>query len=134
MGYQESYISTKNNKDLEKILDIFKKYNIRCEKDLFASCVAKITLKKDISSIGDNAKSFKEGKEFLYICGDRSAQRRNSDLFDIESDSDYQAFSLEEKRIIDDIDIIFTEDMPSKLIFNEDSGYAIVEDINLSSI
>ena len=132
MGYQESYIKAKNN-NLESVLDIFKKYNIRCENDFFASCVAKITIQKNLYSVEHN-KFLAKGEEYLYISGDRSVQRDNICLFDIESKEDYESFSVEEREIIDNIDIIYTEYIPSSVIFDKDNGYAIIEDLKLSPI
>lgn len=46
MGNQASFISTNRNSDLGKIIELFKKYNIRTAEDEMCGCYAKVTLNK----------------------------------------------------------------------------------------
>lgn len=133
MGYQESYIFTNNNNDLNKIVDIFKRHNIRTTDDWECSCVAKIKLNKNVktnvSIFGESDiedEEFENGKEFLYMSGERYPQRSVNNLFDTYN-IDYTEV---ERNLIDNVSIIFTEYMPSSNIFNS-TDYASVEDIKI---
>lgn len=131
MSYQESYISTKDNKDMDKILNIFKKCNIRCFNDKEASCISKITLKKDIQH---EDYSFEKGKEFLYISGERFTQKSLSNLFKLDDKMVNKLLSKEELNLISTIDIIFAESLPTEDIFNNKTDYATIEYLKLEPI
>lgn len=81
MGYQESFIytsklNTKANKEhLDQIIQMFKKYNVRCNDDMLASCVCRLRFNKAVGG-------FKKGMEMLVICGERGPQRSQHLLFD----------------------------------------------------
>lgn len=124
MGYQESYIFTKKNEDLDKIISMFDKHEIRTTGDNYCSCACKITLNKDIEDEFNT--KYKKGKQFLYMVGERHEQRCIGNMFNI-NEIDY---TDQEKKLINKVDIVFTEYFPSSKIFN-DSEYASIEDIVL---
>ena len=62
---------------------MFKKYDMRCEDDKYARCYAKITLKKDIEG-------FKKGTQFLYMYGDRFAQKNIEGIYNIDKEEDFK--------------------------------------------
>lgn len=114
MGYQESFIHTvysnveRNNKDINDILEIFKKYDVRCDGDDIAECVEKLRFKKNI----DN---YKKGMEILWISGDRQAQRGNFELFDLYFDekinSDGNNYTKEEMKLINRVKLRFLDNI-----------------------
>lgn len=134
MGYQESYIYTDRNSDIEKILNIFVKHDIRCEDDDCARCAAKITLKKDIEGhTNEGIKLFKEGKTFLYLYGERFAQRNVEGIYNIDDKKDFKRYTKEELEIINRTKSMFAECMPSDIIFG-DKNIANVEFISVKAL
>lgn len=93
MGYQESFIYTKKNnveanrRDIEKIISMFQKYNVRCSGDLLASCDCRLKFNEQVGK-------FPTGMEMLVVCGERSVQRSGLRLFDENS------LTLKEKALI----------------------------------
>ena len=93
MGYQESFIYTRKNnveanrQDIEKIISMFQKYNVRCSDDLLASCDCRL-------KFNDPVGKFPAGMEMLVVCGERSAQRSSLLLFDAK------ALTLSERALI----------------------------------
>lgn len=108
MGYQQSYIVTKENNDNDKVLDIFKKHNIRCKGDKEANCIAKITLRKDVEL---KEFSFKKGKEFLCVAGDRFSQKSVTRMFELDDNSRFSKLSEDELDFISTLEIIFAEEI-----------------------
>lgn len=110
MGYQESYLHTttsnieRNNEDIQKVLEIFKKYDIRCLGDDMATCYLKVHCKK-------NCGKYKKGMDVLFIVGDRTAQRCNRYVFNIFEPEDAEIFTKEELKIIDRVKITFYDDI-----------------------
>lgn len=133
MGNQASFISTNRNSDLGKIIELFKKYNIRTAEDEMCGCYAKITLNKQIrtnvdevwGTVGDN-QTFKKGKQFLLIEGERYYQRNLENMFEMD-DVEY---TDEELDLIYNIEIIFTDYFPCDKIF-KDSKYATIEELDI---
>ncbi len=133
MGSQSSFISTNRNSDLDKIIELFKKYNIRTADDEICSCYAKVTLSKRIRStvdevwgtIGSN-KIFRKGKQFLLIEGERGCQSDIEDMFDIDNIE----YTDKELDLIYKIEIIFADYLPCDKIF-ESKEYAIIEDLDI---
>jgi hypothetical protein len=127
MGYQESYVTTKNKKDFEKLVDYFKKNKLWLNNDDSISLVEIITLNKEIK--GDyyymchpeTTYKFCKGTKFLYFVGERYAQRSYFDLFDLENIEP----SDEDMKWIKDVKIIFTECFPSEEIFGE-HGHEVI--------
>ncbi|HHU56244.1 MAG TPA: hypothetical protein GXZ48_06130 [Acholeplasmataceae bacterium] len=133
MGNQASFISTSKNSDLDKIISLFEKYNIRTADDEMCSCCAKVTLNKQIrltidevwGSVGNN-KTFKKGKQFLLLVGERCCQRDIEDMFDMENIQ----YNDKELDLIYSIDIIFADYFPTEKMF-EDIKYATIEDLDV---
>lgn len=133
MGNQASFISTSKNSDLDKIISLFEKYNIRTADDEMCSCCAKVTLNKQIrltidevwGTVGNN-KTFKKGKQFLLLVGERCCQRDIEDMFDMENIQ----YNDKELDLIYSIDIIFADYFPTEKMF-EDIKYATIEDLDV---
>lgn len=123
MGYQESCIYTDNSSDIKKIIDMFKKYDMRCEDDKYARCYAKITLKKDIEG-------FKKGTQFLYMYGDRFAQKNIEGIYNIDKEEDFKKYSSEELDIINRTKVVFKEEFCDYNILDDRE----ISDINILSI
>lgn len=111
MGYQESYVFSKNINELEDLIKR-KGYDFFNE-EKWATPVAVITLKKRILHFG-TGEWFPKGSKFVYVVGDRGNQRNPDDLFDGEQPEDTR--------------VIFTENFPSEEIFKEHSSLAICEE------
>lgn len=124
MGYQESYIYTdardveENKRDIEKILHIFQKYNVRCVNDGIAECTIKLHFNENVSGnagyFEDEPMFFQKGMEMLIVCGERSAQRSIPRLFDGEwttVDVAWNKLTSEEKRVVSKIKIAFVDNM-----------------------
>ena len=134
MGYQESFVHTtksnieRNNADLEKMLEIFKKHDVRCKGDWLASCVAKITFKKTVGP-------YKKGMQVLWITGERQAQRSGYRLFDLyPEDDDYNPdiYTKEEYKIINRAKLTFIDDILYLLDdITEDSDKVDIEHLEL---
>ena len=109
MGYQESYVTSGKMENFQKIIDRFRAIGkARLSNDIFIDPVLIITLKKQLP--GTN---FEVGHKFVYVVGERSGQRDIVEMFDNQFPTD--AF------------IIFTEEMPSESIFDDNSGWASKE-------
>ena len=115
MGYQESFIYTSksnvesNRQGIEKILAMFRKYNVRCADDAYADCVCRLHFNKRVSE-------FKKGMEMLVVCGERSAQRSPYMLFNLDTQmfpnelAGMPELTDEELKFIRKIKIIFIEE------------------------
>ena len=118
---------------MDKIISLFEKYNIRTADDEMCSCCAKVTLNKQIrltidevwGSVGNN-KTFKKGKQFLLLVGERCCQRDIEDMFDMENIQ----YNDKELDLIYSIDIIFADYFPTEKMF-EDIKYATIEDLDV---
>jgi hypothetical protein len=133
MGNQASFISTNKNADLDMIIALFKKYNIRTADDEMCSCYAKVTLNKQIRltvnevwGIVGNSETFKKGKQFLLIEGERYYQRDIESMFDMDNIE----YTDKELSLIYKIDIIFADYFPYEQIF-EDKKYATIDDLDI---
>ena len=105
MGYQESFVYASkhnikaNHEHINAILQMFKKYNIRCANDMIASCVCRIHFNEAVGG-------FKKGMEMLVVTGERDPQRSPFLLFDGRQ---IPTFTKEEQAIISKIHIDFIE-------------------------
>ena len=107
MGYQESYVRTKNKESFNSLVNAFKNLG----KDFFerngVEPVSIITLKEPINvELKDKICRFEEGEKFVYIVGERFPQKSANNLFD-------GTFN-------EDVEIHFTEYFPSEDIFEND--------------
>ena len=124
MGYQESFIYTSkrniktNHANIEKILHMFQKYNIRCANDWLAECVCRLYFNEPVGE-------FKKGMEMLAICGQRGSQRNHYLLFDGRLD-----FAAKELRLIQKINIDFIESR-REILEAEKTGAITVERLKL---
>lgn len=127
MGYQESYIHTtcsnveKNNSDIEKFIEIFKKHDVRCQGDWLARCAFKLHFNKTISK-------YKKGMDVLVVTGERQAQRNCFVLFDCDRDYDEgdmtPHYSDEEMQLIKRAKITFLEEEP-QVWYEKEHGTSI---------
>lgn len=133
MGYQESFIHTncsdvkQNNEDINKYIEIFKKYDVRCEGDDLASCVVKLHFNRDINI-------YKKGMDILVISGERQAQRSAYRLFDIDDEYDKDMipkYTEEELKLIKKAKITFIENAFDVLDAEEDGHSIDVEELSL---
>ena len=103
MGYQESFIYTSkhniktNHNQIEEILQMFQRHNVRCADDMLASCVCRLHFNE---AVGE----FKKGMEMLVITGERGPQRSPYLLFDCRPN-----LTAKEQRLISKIHIDFIE-------------------------
>lgn len=127
MGYQESYVTTKNKKDFERMCNYFRNNNLWLSEDGNISLTAIITLNQKIE--GDYfymchpeiKYKFNKGSKFLYFRGERTEQRSIWDLFDVDRINP----SDEDIKWIKDVKIIFSGCFPSEEIFGEYGNIAI---------
>lgn len=133
MGYQESYVHTtcsnveRNNEDIKRFIEIFKKYDVRCERDWLASCIMKLHFNKNIGK-------YKKGMDILVISGERQAQIDANMLFDIDyryNEDKVPQYTKEELKLIKRARITFIGDALDVFEAEKD-GYSIdVEEISL---
>jgi len=133
MGSQTTFINTKRNSDLDKIIGLFRKYNIRTADDDMCNCSARVTLNKQIRATVDevwgsvgNDITFKKGKQFLVMDGDRYYQRDIEEMFDTENIQ----YTDKELDLIYKIEITFADYFPCERIF-EDKKYATIEELDI---
>ena len=107
MGYQESYVTINGN--IEELIPIIKKLGKSHFEFTMAYPVSIITLQKDVKG----KLKFKKGDKFIYFVGERSGQRNLTAMFGKLPDE-----------LSNNINIIFTEYLPSDRIFDEE-GFAI---------
>ena len=130
MGYQESFVYTSkhnvkaNHERIEAILQLFKKYNLHCADDMFASCVCRLYF-------NENVGRFKKGMEMLVISGERGAQRSPGLLFD-DGRRQLSAFTKEERKLISKIRMDFIESRWD-ICEAEKTGAITVEQLDLQS-
>ena len=133
MGYQESFIHTtcsnveRNNEDIEKYIELFKKYDVRCEGDWLASCITKLHFNKTVNK-------YKKGMDVLVISGERQAQRSADRLFDIDYELDEDMipkYTKEELKLIRRARITFIEEAFDVLLAEKDGHSIDVEQISL---
>jgi len=135
MGSQTSFIYTNRNSDIDKIIALLKKYNIRTADDDVCSCNAKVTLNKQIRStvdevwgtVGSN-QIFRKGKQLLVIDGERYYQRDIENMFEMDNIE----YTDKELDLIYKIDIIFADYMPCEKIF-ENKEYATIQELDICS-
>ena len=133
MYTQVSFISTNRNQDLDKIIDMFKKYNIRNEDDELCLCCARVKLNKQIKSIVDKSrgirgksKIFEKGKQFLVLQGEACCQRNCEDIFKV----DEIQYTNEELDLIYRIEIVCVDYIPYDDIL-ENEEYATIEKLRI---
>jgi hypothetical protein len=133
MGSQTSFINTNRNSDLDKVVAIFKKYNIRTADDDMCYCSARVTLNKQIRTTVDEVWGsvgadiiYRKGKQFLVMDGDRYYQRDIDEMFDTENIQ----YIDKELDLIYKIEITFADYFPCEKIF-ENKKYATVEDLDI---
>ena len=134
MGYQESFIHTtcsnveRNNSDIARYIEMFKKYDVRCEGDWLASCVCKLHFNKTVSK-------YKKGMDVLVIAGERQAQRWSGRLFDCDSEYEEKdmrpQYTDEELKLIGRAKITFIEEEWGVLEAEKDESLITVEKLNL---
>lgn len=115
MGYQEAYVTTKNQNDFSKLVDYIKNLGKGYFDSLMSEPVEVITLNQEIK--GDYAMMCKPEKQynfnkddrFIYFVGERHPLRCVENLLGRKA--------LREKF---DTEIIFTECFPSEKIFSGD--------------
>lgn len=110
MGYQESYVTTKEEKDFDGLCEYIKSVG----RDFYESYGA-----KPVEII-----TMQNGKKYLYFVGDRFLQRNKARILGFMSDDDN--YNSEERKLkmwdwLDKISVTFTEDMNPKGIW-EDAG------------
>jgi hypothetical protein len=69
MGYQESFVTTDNKEDFNKLVERVRQLGEEHYNDWGAYIPVIITLKQDLKRL-----SFKAGTQFLYVAGDRAVQ------------------------------------------------------------
>ena len=133
MGYQESFIHTtcsnveRNNEDIKKYIELFKKYDVRCEGDWLASCIMKLHFNRNINK-------YKKGMDVLVVCGERQAQRSANRLFDIDYELDEDMipkYTKDELKLIRRARITFIEEAFDVLEAEKDGHSIDVEQISL---
>lgn len=130
MGYQESYLHTtttdvaRNNEDIQKVLEIFKKYDIRCLGDDIATCYLKIHCKK-------NCGKFKKGMDVLFIAGDRTAQYHSVYAFNIFEPEDRNKFTEDELKVIYRVKISYYDNVMYMARYEKDKEATDVIELNL---
>ena len=107
MGYQESYVTM--NGEVDELIPIIKKLGKSHFEFTMSYPVSIITLQKNIKG----KLKFSKGDKFIYFTGERSGQRNVTAMFGKLPDE-----------LSNNINIIFTEYMPSDRIFDEE-GFAI---------
>ncbi len=113
MGYQESYIRMGKSTDFASLIDVIK--TNKYESFILAKPVEIITLQKPISGNlemqcnPDDTFSFDAGEKFIYVVGERSAQRSSPDFF--------AGCKNVPRNIIENLEIYFAECFPSEDIF-----------------
>lgn len=131
MGYQESIIHTnlknvkKNNEEIDRILELFQKYDCRCQDDLFASCTHKLHFTEDIGK-------YKAGMDVLVVCGERFAQRSNHRLFDMMTPSQKNRYYISDIHLINKVQLTPLEDV-MYIIKGEESGKILQTKLNLAA-
>lgn len=116
MGYQESYVKTRENKDFDKLVKHIKNLGEDYYNNIFCDPVEIITLNKEIKGNLDmmcqpeTEYQFDKGEKFVYFSGERHAQRNVNTL-------------VGGKKLDYDVEMYYTECFPSEEIFNS-SGYA----------
>lgn len=94
MEYQETFLFTsdsdlkQNKKDIEQIIQLFKKYHVRCADDKEAACTRRLHFNEDVTGNSQfnpmHSIAFKKGMEMLVLCGDKKTLSTPLALFDGE--------------------------------------------------
>lgn len=112
MSHQESFIYQqksdvqKNHENLEKVIRLFKKHNVKTIHDPMGRCVARITLKKPFLN-------YKKGMEFLMVSGDSHSLHSKSALFNYKSMEELEAsglFTKDEIYLIKRLQMTFSDE------------------------
>lgn len=80
MGHQVAFIYfnksnlESNHRSIEQLLEMFRKYNVRCEDDPENTCYSRLTLNKSFDG-------FRKGSELLLLEGERSRVRSAARVF-----------------------------------------------------
>lgn len=113
MGYQESYVTTKNEKDFDKLCDYIKSVGSGVYDTYSAKPVEIITMEN--------------GKKYLYFVGERFMQRNKARILGyVADDENYNSEDRKEKmwKWLDKILVIFTEEI-SPIGIWEDAGQPV---------
>lgn len=113
MGYQESYVTTKNEKDFDKLCDYIKSVGSGVYDTYCAKPVEIITMEN--------------GKKYLYFVGERFMQRNKARILGyVADDENYNSEDRKEKmwKWLDKILVIFTEEI-SPIGIWEDAGQPV---------
>lgn len=121
MGHQESFVFTKKRADIQSLIEIFKKYDVRTHDDGNCSCVEIVTFLR-----GGN-------KQALWMTGERSAQRNKWRLVDCDSWQEAkQKLEAEEYEVVKGLNITFCDYLPMEKIMN-DSSFAKIDPVRIEA-
>lgn len=134
MGYQAAFIHTtcsnveRNNSDLAKYIEIFKKYDVRCKGDWLADCVDMLHFNKTVGK-------YKKGMDILVISGERQAVRYAERIFDCDyeiGDRDKTSlYTSEEMKLIKRARITFVEEAYYVMDILDDEEYITRKELKL---
>ena len=113
MGYQESYVTTKKEKDFDKLCDYIKSVGSDVYDTYSARPVEIITMEN--------------GKKYLYFVGERFIQNNKARILGyVSDDNDFNSEDRKKKmwEWLDKILVIFTEEM-SPIGIWEDAGQPV---------
>lgn len=122
MGYQESYLTTKKQKDFEGLVNYIKSIGNDFYERYCANPVEIITF-TDNSSMH---KKLKKGYNAIYFTGERYPQSNKARILGYMADDD--DYNSEEQKLkmwewLDKIEIIFTEEVNPNAIWGENGVY-----------
>lgn len=125
MGYQESFIYVKDDKNFDRLVELVRKQAATWENWRDIEAVEILELNKNITisleemCMPDRRKMFKKGKKFILVVGERSGQRSIYRMFG-------NAFVRGSKDFIPDVDIIFAECFADTGIFEKRQDIATI--------
>lgn len=113
MGYQESYVTTKNQTDFDKLCEYIKSVGNNVYDAYSAKPVEIITMEN--------------GKKYLYFVGERFMQSNKARILGYVADD--ENYNSEDRKVkmwewLDKIDVIFTEEI-SPIGIWEDAGQPV---------
>lgn len=121
MGYQESFIFTNKSSDVQSLIEIFKKYDVRTKDDSTCNCVGHVTFLKNTN------------KQALWVVGERSAQRNKWRLVDCDSwQETKQKLDAAEYEVVKGVKIRFCDYLPMQEIMNN-SSFAKIDPIQIEA-
>lgn len=113
MGYQESYVTTKNQTDFDKLCEYIKSVGNKVYDTYSAKPVEIITME--------------DGKKYLYFVGERFMQSNKARILGYVADD--ENYNSEDRKVkmwewLDKIEVIFTEEI-SPIGIWEDAGQPV---------